>query len=222
MHRAGCCSAPVAGGNERAPCRIRPIRTGSSACICVHPRLFSAFPGETEGHYSEQWAKVRPPTTSIESDADEGKGRSESGHGRRWLSRRRIWHVPQKPCPTCLSFHNRPRHNGRLGGLAMRGLAVLLAGMMTIGFFPEAVAQQSGFALNIVVVEGDGAINNIHQRTVREPVVQVEDENHRPVAGAVVVFSTPTRGAGAAFADGHHTLTVITDAEGRAVAHGFR
>jgi len=104
----------------------------------------------------------------------------------------------------------------------MRGLAVLLAGMMTIGFFPEAVAQQSGFALNIVVVEGDGAINNIHQRTVREPVVQVEDENHRPVAGAVVVFSTPTRGAGAAFADGHHTLTVITDAEGRAVAHGFR
>jgi len=42
--------------------------------------------------------------------------------------------------------------------------------------------------LNLVVVEGEGAINNIKQRTARETIIKVEDENHRPVAGAVVVF----------------------------------
>jgi hypothetical protein len=77
-------------------------------------------------------------------------------------------------------------------------------------------------ALNIVIVEGEGQINNIRQRTAREPVVQVEDENHRPVAGAVVVFTTPSNGASSVFANGSHTLTVTTDDTGRAVARGIR
>ncbi len=76
--------------------------------------------------------------------------------------------------------------------------------------------------LNIIVVEGDGAINNIRQRTARETIVQVEDENHRPVAGAVVTFTLPTQGAGGAFANGAQTLTVMTNAEGRAAATGLR
>ena len=76
--------------------------------------------------------------------------------------------------------------------------------------------------LNIVVVEGEGAINNIRQRTAREPIVEVQDENHRPVAGAAVVFSLPTQGAGGQFAGGAHSLTVITDAQGRAVARGLQ
>src|SRR5215471_8268513 len=76
--------------------------------------------------------------------------------------------------------------------------------------------------LNLVIVEGDGQINNIRQRTAREPVVVVEDENHRPVAGAIVVFTTPSRGASALFANGSHTLTVTTDDTGRAVARGLQ
>jgi hypothetical protein len=77
-------------------------------------------------------------------------------------------------------------------------------------------------ALNLVVVEGEGQINNIRQRTAREPVVQVEDENHKPVAGAIVVFTTPSNGASGVFANGSHTLTVTTDNAGRAVGHGLR
>jgi hypothetical protein len=77
-------------------------------------------------------------------------------------------------------------------------------------------------ALNIVVVEGEGAINNIRQRTAREPIVEVQDENHRPVAGAIVVFTLPTQGAGGTFAGGVHSLTVVADDQGRAVAHGFQ
>jgi hypothetical protein len=76
--------------------------------------------------------------------------------------------------------------------------------------------------LNIVIVEGEGAINNIRQRVVREPIVQVEDENRKPVAGAVVTFFLPGQGASGTFANGTNTLTAVTDAQGRAVATGFR
>ncbi|HTX39558.1 MAG TPA: hypothetical protein VME43_31280 [Bryobacteraceae bacterium] len=91
-----------------------------------------------------------------------------------------------------------------------------------LGLLLAAGLMAQAPVLNIVVVEGEGAINNIKQRTAREPVVEVQDENHRPVAGAAVVFSLPTQGAGGTFAGGVHSLTVITDAQGRAVAHGFR
>jgi hypothetical protein len=91
-----------------------------------------------------------------------------------------------------------------------------------LGMLLGAVLMAQAPVLNIVVVEGEGAINNIRQRTAREPIVEVQDENHRPVAGAVVVFSLPTQGAGGEFAGGVHSLTVITDAQGRAAAQGLR
>ena len=96
----------------------------------------------------------------------------------------------------------------------MRRLALLLA------FWLPATAQVAPL-LNLVVVEGEGQINNIKQRTAREPVVQVEDENHRPVAGAIVIFTLPARGASGTFANGARTLSVVTDNSGRAVAKGF-
>jgi hypothetical protein len=76
--------------------------------------------------------------------------------------------------------------------------------------------------LNLVVIEGEGATNNIRQRTAREPVVQVQDENHKPVAGAIVVFTLPSNGAGGVFANGAKTLTMVSDNQGQAVARGFQ
>lgn len=84
---------------------------------------------------------------------------------------------------------------------------------------PQAPAPAK---LNIVIVEGEGAINNIRQRTAREPIVQVEDENRRPVAGAAVLFLLPENGAGGTFANGARSLTVLTDSKGQAVAKGLR
>jgi hypothetical protein len=75
--------------------------------------------------------------------------------------------------------------------------------------------------LNLVVLEGEGATNNIRQRTAREPIVQVEDENHKPVAGAIVVFTLPSNGAGGTFANGARTLSMVSDSKGQAVARGF-
>jgi hypothetical protein len=85
----------------------------------------------------------------------------------------------------------------------------------------EAPATGAG-KIQIVIVEGEGAINNVRQRVSREPIVQVEDENRRPVAGAAVTFLLPNQGAGASFANGGQSLTITTDAQGRAVARGLR
>jgi len=75
--------------------------------------------------------------------------------------------------------------------------------------------------LNITIVEGDGAINNVKQRVNREPIVQVEDENHKPIAGAVVLFFLPDSGPGGTFANGSRSLMVTTNAQGRETMTGF-
>jgi len=105
----------------------------------------------------------------------------------------------------------------------MRLLAVGLSGLLILQTLAvPATAQEAGVGqLNLVIIEGEGATNNIRQRTAREPIVQVEDENHKPVAGAAVVFLLPDQGASGTFANGSHMLTVTTDAQGRAIAHGF-
>jgi hypothetical protein len=79
-------------------------------------------------------------------------------------------------------------------------------------------------ALQIVILEGENALNNIKDRTAREPIIQVQDENHKPVAGASVIFTIQGGGghAGAVFAHGATTFTGQTDSTGRLVAHGFR
>ncbi len=103
----------------------------------------------------------------------------------------------------------------------MRCLSVLLSFLISAPFSPPAGAQTAA-KINLVIVEGEGAINNIRQRTAREPIVQVEDENHKPVAGAVVAFTLPSEGAGGTFGGGARTLTMVTDSKGQAVARGFR
>ncbi|MCC6341839.1 MAG: hypothetical protein IT166_06555 [Bryobacterales bacterium] len=86
----------------------------------------------------------------------------------------------------------------------------------------QAQQQPPPSKLNLVIVEGEGAINNVKQRSVREPIVQVEDKNHKPVAGASVAFLLPGNGASGTFANGSRLLTVMTDQNGRAVMNGFR
>jgi hypothetical protein len=51
--------------------------------------------------------------------------------------------------------------------------------------------------------------------------VQVEDQNHKPIAGAVVIFLLPDQGATGTFPDGSHMLMTVTDNQGRAVARGI-
>jgi hypothetical protein len=87
---------------------------------------------------------------------------------------------------------------------------------------PPAVGQARGVSsLKILVMEGEGAINNTRQRTARDPVIQVVDENDRPVGGVAVTFALPGRGASGVFANGARSMTILTDAQGMATATGL-
>ena len=83
-------------------------------------------------------------------------------------------------------------------------------------FLAATVPGAPPLKLNVTVVEGEGAINNIKRRTSRETIVQVEDENHKPVAGAAVAFLLPADGPGGAFTGGTKSASVVTDNAGRA------
>ena len=102
------------------------------------------------------------------------------------------------------------------------GVKSLCIGLSFLIAFPPLHAQTLPTELNIVVVEGEGAINNVRQRVARAPVVRVEDQNHKPIAGAAVVFTLPTEGATGEFSNGAKSLTMITDNQGTAVAQGLR
>lgn len=111
----------------------------------------------------------------------------------------------------------------------IREVSVIMACLMAApsglqgGVPGQAAPAQGGQGmLNIVVVKGDGAINNIKLRTAREVVVQVEDENHKPVAGASVAFLLPNSGPGATFADGSKLFTGVTDQSGRVTVSSMK
>jgi hypothetical protein len=76
--------------------------------------------------------------------------------------------------------------------------------------------------LNINVIGGAGAVNDVKERTPRDLTVEIDDENDHPVAGAMVTFFAPNEGAGGSFVGDSHLLTVMTGSDGRAVAKDFR
>ncbi len=83
---------------------------------------------------------------------------------------------------------------------------------------PAAPAE----TLKVVVIEGEGGINNIRQHTSQLITVRVEDENRHPLPGAVVVFALPTDGPSGAFQNGAKTLTVTTNEQGLASVRGLK
>jgi hypothetical protein len=84
----------------------------------------------------------------------------------------------------------------------------------------SAAADQKTLQVNIV--DGEGAFNDIRRGQARVPVVEVRDEDNRVVSNARVVFQLPDMGASGTFADGSRTLIVNTDAQGRASGTGLR
>lgn len=83
-------------------------------------------------------------------------------------------------------------------------------------------AQTPPANLQIVILQGEGALNNIKQGIAREPIVQVQDRNHKPVAGALVIFTLPSSGPGGEFLNGGNVLSIVTDSQGEARAVGLR
>jgi len=118
----------------------------------------------------------------------------------------------------------------RIAAAVRRLLALTL--IVAIGPTPALLAQVSAvgqsiagtpMSLHITILDGEDALNSIRERTAREPIVQVEDENHKPVAGALILFSINSgpEGATGTFSGVSSTLSVTTGPDGRGVAHGL-
>jgi hypothetical protein len=103
----------------------------------------------------------------------------------------------------------------------MRRLLALTIAMVLFG--QTAYAQgPPPTQLQITILDGEGALNNIKQQTAREPIVQVEDQNHKPIAGALVIFALPQSGPSGTFAGGSTVFNGVSDAEGHAIATGLK
>ena len=75
--------------------------------------------------------------------------------------------------------------------------------------------------LNVVALAGNNEMNDLQRRIMAPLVVQVLDQNSRPIEGAEVVFRFPLNGPGATFANRQTSKMVRTDGEGQAVATGW-
>jgi hypothetical protein len=104
----------------------------------------------------------------------------------------------------------------------MTAMRILAAFVILVFGSAFALDAQQAPSLKIVVLEGEGAVNIIQQKTAVRPLVEIRDRNDLPVAGATVTFSIGGGGgSGAAFAGGVQTLTVTTNAAGQAAATGL-
>ena len=73
-------------------------------------------------------------------------------------------------------------------------------------------------SLKIRALAGDGEMNDLERRVMAPLVVQVFDQNERPLAGAEVVFRFPINGPSATFGGGKSSVTVRTNGGGQAAA----
>lgn len=108
-------------------------------------------------------------------------------------------------------------------GAILRSLAATIClatvPLTCLDSFAEAPPPNKLF---IQAIDGEGALNDIRARTAREPIVEVQDENHKPVAGVLVLFTTPGSGPSGVFPGGVSSFKATTGADGRATATGFK
>jgi hypothetical protein len=85
---------------------------------------------------------------------------------------------------------------------------------------PKANLVKGG-GLKIVVIQGEGATNNIRTKSATLPVVEVRDDSDKPVANAEVIFQLPAAGPGGTFNGWMRNQTVRSNAQGQASAEGL-
>jgi len=73
-------------------------------------------------------------------------------------------------------------------------------------------------SLKIRVLAGNGEMNDLERRVMAPLVVQVVDQNERPMESAEVIFRFPLNGPSATFPGGKNSLTVRTNGNGQAPA----
>jgi len=103
--------------------------------------------------------------------------------------------------------------------------ALALCALLAVPSASPLEAQQAGREapkIQVVVLEGQGAIYRAGQRSKTPLVVRVEDENRRPLMGAAVQFTSPDSGPGGVFPNGARVYLLRTDRTGQVEVKGFR
>jgi len=75
--------------------------------------------------------------------------------------------------------------------------------------------------LKVIPLAGKGEMNDLERHVMAPLVVEVLDQNDRPVEGADVVFRFPLKGPGATFANQKTPQSSRTNAQGEAAATGW-
>lgn len=75
--------------------------------------------------------------------------------------------------------------------------------------------------LKVYVLQGQGAQNDTARGLAALTVVEVRDDNSKPVENAEVVFRLPNGGAGGVFAGQKQSFAARTNAQGQAEMKGF-
>jgi hypothetical protein len=86
---------------------------------------------------------------------------------------------------------------------------------------PLAWAQDDQTGLHIVIVEGEGVLNNVKLKTLKPVLVEIQSDG-KPAPGAAVTFILPNQGPSGTFLNGSATSTVNTDAQGRATSSAIQ
>ena len=81
---------------------------------------------------------------------------------------------------------------------------------------------QAAPSLKVVIIQGEGARNNVVLGVTQQLIVQVRDENDQPAGGASVTFYSPERGPGGSFFGAYNKLTVAANEQGNAAATSFQ
>ena len=117
---------------------------------------------------------------------------------------------------------------------AYRYSALLMVILGTTVFLTPLPAQEPAFppdppvvvppvvlpVFSMKVVSGQNGANIVKRRIATVPVIEVRDQNDRPVAGAVVNFTAPDLGPSVTFITGGRTFSAVTELDGRARASG--
>jgi hypothetical protein len=110
----------------------------------------------------------------------------------------------------------------KANGLSIISSALILSLTAASAPPPLFAQQDSPPPFRITTLEGEGAINNIHQIVNRAISVQVTDENRNPLSGVSVTFFLPSEGPSGLFPNGSKVLTVFTDEKGIASSRSVR
>ena len=112
-----------------------------------------------------------------------------------------------------------------------RWLPPVLAALLAVS--PQAIAQQQPAptpqaapadtvqSLKVIPLAGNGEMNDMERHVMAPLVVQVLDQNSRPVEGADVVFRFPVAGPSGTFPNQKNSQTTRTNANGQAAAVGW-